>query len=330
MRQVARRTVLTMLAGAPGVLAAPAVFGQSSASAITLSTGVDPSFAPLVVAIKRGFFQKHGIRAELKIFDDGSVALDSLLTGVGDVGSTVEMGGNARRARGGQLFVTGYANHTDEFYGLVGNKALTKAQDLIGKTVSLSARGGPAHLFLTMYARANGFDISQIKVKFVGAPESVAALARGDVDVLCGGEPWLTRALQVVPDTHLFMKQHRGGPRIFRLSDYFYFSKRLMDDTSLAKASMQALIEGSEWVLQNRAEAIRLSAETYKTSLEMSASIINMYDYAVSFTPEIRANFLTAARFQKALGVIADIPDMDTFLRPEILRAVAPERVKLS
>ena len=327
MRQVTRRTALAMLGGAPGFLAAPAVFGQGSGSSITLSTGVDPSFAPLVAAMRQGFFEKHGIRADLKIFDDGSVALDSLLTGAGDVGSTVEFGGNARRARGGQLFVTGYANYTDEFFGLVGSKALATAHDLIGKTVSLSVRGGPAHLFLTNYMKANGAGISQLKIRFVGAPESVAALARGDVDVVCGGEPWLGRAVEAVPDAHYIMKQKRGDARVFRLSDYFYFGRRLMDDAGLAQATMQALIEGSEWVNANREEAIRMSAAVYKTSHETSAYIIGIFDYKVSFTPEIHANFLAAADFQKSLGVIPDVPDLDTFLHPEILRAVAPERV---
>lgn len=327
MRQVTRRTALSMLAGTPGLLAAPAVFGQGSGSSIAIATGVDPSFAPVVAAMRKGFFARHGVKADLRIFDDGSVALDSLLTGAGDVGSTVEFGGNARRAKGGQLFVTGYANYTDEFYGLVGKEAITSARDIIGKTVSLSVRGGPAHLFLTNYMKANGSDISQVKIKFVGAPESVAALARGDVDVLCGGEPWLARAVEAVPDTHYVMKQKRGDARIFRLSDYFYFGKRLMDDPSLAKAVMQALIEGSDWVPANLDEAVRMSADVYRTPLETSASIIRMFDYKVSFTPEIRANFLAAAEFQKSLGVLSDIPDMDTFLRPEILQAVAPDRV---
>lgn len=328
MRQVTRRTALSALAGAPGLLAAPAVFGQASGSSVTLATGVDPSFAPLVAAMQKGFFAKHGVKASLRIFDDGSVALDSLLTGAGDVGSTVEFGGNARRAKGGQLFVTGYANYTDEFYGLVGGSAIATAKDMVGKTASLSVRGGPAHLFLTNYMKANGSDISQLKIKFVGAPESVAALARGDVDVLCGGEPWLSRAVGAVPDTHYIMKQKRGDtPRVFRLSDYFYFGKRLMDDPGLAKAVMQGLIEGSDWVPANFDEAVRMSADVYKTSVETSASIIRMFDYKVSFTPDIRANFFAAAEFQKSLGVLSDIPDMDAFLHPEILQAVAPDRV---
>ena len=70
---------------------------------------------------------------------------------------------------------------------------------MVGKTASLLVRGGPAHLFLTDYMKANGLDIAQLKIRFVGAPESVAALARGDTDVLCGGEPWLSRAVGWCP-----------------------------------------------------------------------------------------------------------------------------------
>ena len=328
MSPITRRSALSLVTGASGALAAPGVFGQARASNIVMVTGVDPSFAPLVMAMKKGFFEKYGVNADFRIFDDGSVALDSLLTGEGDVGSTVEMGGIARRVKGGQLFVTAHANYTDQFFGLVGSDTIKTAADLPGKTVSLSIRGGPAHLFLTRYMRHYNLDISQLKIKFVGAPESVAALAGGNVDVVCGGEPWLGRAVAATPGTHYIMKQTRGGEAIYRLTDYFYFGKRLMDNPEVAQNTMRALIEGSEWVPNNREESIRTCAEVYKVSNEVSAAIIDLFSYEVDFSPSVLASFTEAADFQKALGVIDRLPDFTAFLNPAVLQAVAPNRVK--
>ena len=331
MRHITKRAALSVLAGAPAALMAPTVLGQNRASTIVIATGVDPSFAPLVCAIRKGFFEKNGIRAELKIFDDGLVALDSLLTGAGDVGATLEVGGIPRRAKGGQLFVTAQANYTDEFFGLVGSKSIQKPQDLIGKTVGLSVRGGASQLFLTAYARFHGFDFSQLKIKLVGAPEAIPSLARGDIDVICLGEPWLSRAVSAVPNTHYIVKQKKtDNPKFYRLNDYYYFGERLMGDPELSKATMRALIEGSEWVAKNRDEAVKISAEIYKVSNDMSAFIIDMFDYTMTFSPALLATFEQTAEFQKSLGVITTVPDWKTFLRPEVLRAVAPERVTVS
>lgn len=85
----------------------PIVLAQATTPAakpkIVVATGIDPSFAHYVVAVKKGFFEKEGIDAELRSFDDGNVALDSLLTGAADIGGTSELGGIVRIARGGKL-----------------------------------------------------------------------------------------------------------------------------------------------------------------------------------------------------------------------------------
>ena len=56
---------------------------QTSAThplSLTVATGVDPTFGHYVVAVKQGFFEKEGISANLKPFNDGNYALDALLT----------------------------------------------------------------------------------------------------------------------------------------------------------------------------------------------------------------------------------------------------------
>ena len=73
-------------------LGAGSAFAQAKPK-IVIATGIDPSFAHYVVAVKKGFFEKQGIDAELRSFDDGNVALDSVLTGAADIGGTSELGG---------------------------------------------------------------------------------------------------------------------------------------------------------------------------------------------------------------------------------------------
>src|SRR4029079_6225149 len=122
-----------------------------SAPKVLIAIGVDPTFAPQIVAVKRGFLQAEGVNAELKAFDDGNVALDTLLTGAGDVGGTSELGGLVRIARGGKIYVAGRITQHGGFFGLAGKDSIKQPKDLEGKSVGVP-RGSGAHLFLAKYA----------------------------------------------------------------------------------------------------------------------------------------------------------------------------------
>jgi ABC-type taurine transport system substrate-binding protein len=71
------------------------------------------------------------------------VALDTMLTGSSDIGSTGEIGGLARWDKGGKLYVTLYRVTSRQQMGLVARQEIKQPEDLLGKTVGfLRALGG--------------------------------------------------------------------------------------------------------------------------------------------------------------------------------------------
>jgi ABC-type nitrate/sulfonate/bicarbonate transport system substrate-binding protein len=72
-----------------------------------------------VVAAERKIFEKYGLETSYKPFEDGNVALDAVLTGSSDIGSTGEIGGLARWDKGGKLYVTSYRVTSRQQMGLV-------------------------------------------------------------------------------------------------------------------------------------------------------------------------------------------------------------------
>lgn len=292
---------------------------------IVIATGIDPSFAHYVVAVKKGFFEKQGIDAELRSFDDGNVALDSVLTGTADIGGTSELGGIARIARGGKLYVMASGIQYADFFGLAGKNAIQKPKDLEGKAVGVP-RGSGAHLYMAKYATFHGIDLGKINIKYLQAPESVAALARGDIDAFFLWDPWLTRAATSVPDTRIIARSSQDN--VFRLNTYVYFSERLVGNKELAQKAMRALIDGGDWAMANRAEASKLVGETYRLPAADAEKIMEPIQWNVHFDASFRANLLDAAEFAKQAGIIKDLPSLDPFLRADVLEAVEPTRVK--
>jgi NitT/TauT family transport system substrate-binding protein len=307
----------------------PIVLAQATTSApkpkIIIATGIDPSFAHYVVAVKKGFFEKHGIDADLRSFDDGNVALDSLLTGAADIGGTSELGGIVRIARGGKIYVMASGIQYADFFGLVGKNSIQKPKDLEGKNIGLP-KGSGAHLFMAKYVAFHSVDLSKLKLKYLQAPESVAALARGDIDAFFLWDPWLSRAASTVPDTRIITRS--GENNIFKLNTYVFFSQKLIDDKDLSAKAMRALIEGAEWAMANRSEAAKLVGAAYRMSPSDCEKIMQPIQWNIHFDPAFKTNLLDAAEFAKKAQIIKEVPNLDPFLRPEVLKSIDAARVK--
>src|SRR5215213_6169824 len=103
---IGRRAFCLSLGAGLTIVANPGVTGAADLKKVPMSTGIDAVFVPYVVAADRKIFEKYGLEASYKPFDDGNVALDAVLTGASDIGSTSELGGLARWDKGGKLYVT--------------------------------------------------------------------------------------------------------------------------------------------------------------------------------------------------------------------------------
>lgn len=319
-------SVPTAVAGDPPERSAdrPVQLAQASKK-IVFATGIDATFAHYVVAVRKGFLTKYGLEGEIRAFDDGSVALDTLLTGQGDVGGTSELGGLARRARGGKLYVVASGAQSGKIIGLAAKTSIAGPADLVGKTIGFpKATGG--HYFFARYAEKYGIDPGKMTIKNLQAPESLAALSRGDIDAIFLWEPWLSRITGNVPNTKILA--YSGDNDVYHLNVYIYFSQRLVDDKELGGKTLKAIIEAAEWMRSNVDETARITAEVYKTTAAESKQVIARYGYEVSYPAEMRKNFESAAKFAMDNRVIADIPVLDEFLRPDIMRAADPSRVK--
>lgn len=303
--------------------------GQTSDPAkrnkIIISTGIDASAADLVIAVKKGFMEKYNVQAEYKPFEDANFALDTVLTGSGDMGDSSETGGLVRRARGGNLYVVGVGPSAPRQIGIVVRGDISKPKDIEGKTVGFP-RGSGAHLFFVKYVAHHKLDQSKIKVVTLPTPESVAAIRRGDIDVLFIWNPWLTRVTREVPNTKIFA--FSGDDGVFVVRQFYYFGQRLIDDKDLGARVLKGLIDANNWVRDNPDEAAKILSGVYNLSVEDIKSQIQTFTWGtVRFTPEVRKATEEAAQTLLGIKLIDKIPNLDEYLRPEILKMAAPERV---
>ena len=293
---------------------------------ITVANGADVAFLHYFSTVKKGFFEKHGIQVDSKLFDDGVTALDSLLTGNADISAASEMAGVVRRARGGKLYVVATGAQSTNQIGMVVKENFKQPKDLEGKKVGVVIGSG-SHYFFDRYAKKYGVDQSKLTVVKVQPPEMVAALLRNDIDVAYIWNPWPARALTTIPGTKVFARN--GDNNVYFLHIYVYVSQRMVDDPELMTASLQALAEGAEWTRNkaNLEEAAKISAQAINIPLQDARNYVqNVFNWEVYYSPSLKKNFAEVAAFAKEINVIKEAPDLDQMIRPEFVKKALPAK----
>jgi ABC-type nitrate/sulfonate/bicarbonate transport system substrate-binding protein len=305
------------------VLAMPAA-SRAALKKVPMSTGIDAIFAPFVVAAERKMFEKYDLATSFKPFDDGNIALDAILTGSSDIGSTTEFGGLARWDKGGKLYVTSYSVTSRKQIGIAARKEITKPDDLIGRTVGYPRASG-GHLYFLNYVKKYNLPVDKINVKTMQAPEMVAALERRDIDAFFLWEPWLTKAVQLVEGTRVLARS--GDDNVFVLTSYNYYSQGLIDDHQRAVGATKALIEAADFCASNPDESAQLTAKAFRIPEPDMKLYMSRMVYRMEVPKDVvTANFRAAADIALAENIIKKMPDWNDFIRPQIMKEVAPDR----
>lgn len=321
---IGRRGFCLSLGAGLTVLGVPRLVAAADLKMVPMSTGIDAVFAPFVVAADRKIFEKYGLEANYKPFDDGNVALDAVLTGTSDIGSTSELGGLARWDKGGKLYVTSIVITSKQQIGITAREEIKKPEDLIGKTVGYP-RASAGHYYFGRYVKKYNLPADQIKVKFLQAPEMVAALERKDIDAFFLWEPWHTKAVALVSGAHVLARS--GDDDVFILSGYNYFSEGLINDRARAVAASKALIEATDYCATHQDDAAKVVAKAFRIPEADMKLYMSRINYRMEMpTDKVTGNFKDAAEFALEQGIIKKAPDWSDFIRPQIMKEAAPDR----
>ena len=206
-----RRTMLTLalglssLGGAAGRLAAPAPARGQTRPALHIRVVHVPVliFAPLYVAIERGYFTREGLDVELISTPGGTSAFVVLASGraeavIGGLGAGVF---NAA-ARGLDFKVVGpvHLERPPVSTPLVVSRRAHDAgeiravRDLRGKRVSVNVLGSATEFWLNAAMLRGGLTLAEIQPVEVNFPDVPAALANGAIAAGLLGEPLATLA----------------------------------------------------------------------------------------------------------------------------------------
>ena len=298
---------------------------------VTLGVAPSADMALFIVAVKKGFLEKQGLRSQLKIFDSSPKAVEALVAQQADVTANTEPPHLAARARGAKVVQVMTAYITGQTNAIVVNKSvIQKAADFAGKTVAVQ-RGSGSNFHLIWFLEHNKVPVDKVTVSYMAAPDQVAAFARNDVQAFFGWEPFVTRAQETVPNAKVWSRAVDDGLE-FR-GNVLMREDLARNDRDTAIKIVKGLIETADWMNANPREAAKVANEVLRAPSEEEAyKQIMIFKWVGDFRKGVKEQELKIAEWGAATGLFPTKDPkglVDQLIYPDIIRAAAPNRTDM-
>jgi NitT/TauT family transport system substrate-binding protein len=246
--------------------------GSGELTKISLPMGYIPNiqFAPLYVAIEKGYFREAGIDLELDYkFETDGVAL----VGAGDLPLAVVSGEQVLLARAQGLPVTYVAAWYQEYPVSIVAKSelgIVIPQDLTGKKVGLPGLFGANYVGLRALLFEAKMSESDVTLDSIGFNQ-VELLATGEQDIIVGytaNEPIQLRA-RGIPVTEI-----RVGDYVHLASNGILASEKVISENpDLVRSFVGAFLKGLADTIADPEEAFKLSEAHIPNFADLDAEV---------------------------------------------------------
>ena len=151
-------------------------------------------FAPLDLAVKKGFFKKHGANVKIENIESKSDSKSALaahkIDGIATSLDTVMLSS----ASGINSKIVLALDTSDGGDGLVAKKNIKSFKDLKGKTIALDTTGGASFFWFNYVLQKEGMSMDDLDVQSMSSGDAGSAFVAGKVDAAMTWQPWLDKA----------------------------------------------------------------------------------------------------------------------------------------
>jgi NitT/TauT family transport system substrate-binding protein len=212
---------------------------------------------------------------------------------------------------------------------------LTRAKDLEGKTIGVPS-GADVVIAINNMAKELGVDASKIKYVNLAPSDAVTALEKGDIDAMAAWEPFITKAIQgggkfLFSGTKSELPDKKGDVNWMSVHTTLQVTDDFLEkNPNTIKAVLRALKRATDYINENREEAIKILApELHLTEAELTEIMNrNVYSMEVNDNYVNDSNGEAVGNYMKSVGNIKALVDPKSYHDLSLLKEVAPELVK--
>jgi ABC-type nitrate/sulfonate/bicarbonate transport system substrate-binding protein len=303
--------------------------GSSQAGAqprmkMTIGTGVDPSLAQFYVAKEAGIFERNGLDVQLNLGPSGSAMIAFLIGDQLQAALGAEQAGIQAHNLDPTVVIAGESVSLPHFFGLVGRR-IDSIEGLKGKKIGVDS-GSSSQTFWLALVQTLGLNPKDYTIVQIEPPEMIAALERGDIDAFSAWEPWVTRALDGIPDT----RNLHDNAGIIVPRDYVWLNRQWTErNKPAAVAFMRSMVEATDYIRAHKHEAAGQIAHLLKLDPALTETLMGKVEYSMRLDNDSLAHMREIEAQLKQTGKLTKPVDWSGMFVPDLLREVAPAVVSL-
>ncbi|HUA52695.1 MAG TPA: ABC transporter substrate-binding protein [Candidatus Sulfotelmatobacter sp.] len=297
----------------------------ADAPKLLIATGVDPGFAQFYVALQAGLFKKEGLDVELKTGPAGGAMVPLVIGNQANAAMSAVFAGLVNHLVDPNLVAVAQTNTYDHWYGIVTRSDITSIQALKGRKLGITRGTASEALWLAALKKAQ-LEPPYAEAVYIDPPEMLAAMERHDIDGFSNWEPWITRTLLAVPNTHLLMDNYGVLPD----EAMIYMNRTWIEQNHAAAVKfLRAIVEATAYVKTKPAQAKKLMEGFLHLPPQQMDAMLPKLTFTAKLDDETYEITKIQVDLLRQRGRLKGDFDYARWFYPDLLKEVDPSRVKL-
>ena len=292
----------------------------SSSTVLRIAAQPFPLYTPVFVAYDLGYldeeFEKVGAEFTWQLFNSGPLVNEAVAAGEADMGFMADLPAIIAKSTGQPIEIV-----SNVAYGEKGLAVLVQADsdiksvaELKGKKVAY-ATGSYAQHLLALLLSNEGLSLDDVETINLGAGDSPAALAAGEVDAIVIWEQFISK---LTSDGTAKVLADGTGVKKGNMITYFV-SDYADAHPEVVKAYITALNRADEYIQNDPKAAAELVAADFSIDSELMEQIIPKFTYKTALDADDIAEITKVKDFSLDAGIISNDVDMDSFINTSYL-----------
>lgn len=292
--------------------------------------------AAQIIAEKQGYFEEEGVKVTNHLIENGP-EMGSMIAGgsapISLMSNFLPLTVAASDVKVKIVAVLDQMAGTQAMVGKPGLK-LESAKDLENLTIGMP-NGAEVYYAIKSMGEELGVDVSKINYINLAPSDGLVALQRGDIDALAAWEPFITKGTQAGGDFILSGRQSnlpekQGDANWLSVHSTLIATDDFLEENpNTIKALIRALKKGTDFINDNREEAVKILAPELRLTEEELTEIMNrnIYSMEVDNTYWNDSNSEGIMDYFLSVGNIPKKPDVESYHDFTLLKEVFPELV---
>lgn len=196
-------------------------------------------------------------------------------------------------------------------------------------------KGASVTMAIQAMARDTGVDFSKIQFVNLSPPDSVTALAKGDIDAMAGWAPWVFSAVKQGGGKVYFTGNRSFIPGKEGQVDWLHVhagvvasGKMLKDNPNTLKAILRALRKATDTINTDRETAVKIVARETKADEALTRDIMALNVYSMEMNDRIPKGMGEFVDFLHSLDRIKQKFPAESVIYTKLLEETDPALVK--